>query len=120
MMADKGRIDEIRPEVAKRIGAAGSLTQAQGNMLEVLPPGASKGYGVQKLLERLGVEVGDVLAIGDAENDLELLRMVGYSCAVGNALPEVKAAARFTDFRSNDDDGVAQAIERFILPRVTG
>lgn len=41
--------------------------------------------------------------------------MVGYSCAVANALPSVKAAAKFTNLRSNDEDGVAEAIERFIL-----
>lgn len=41
--------------------------------------------------------------------------MVGYSCAVANALPSVKAAAKFISLKTNDEDGVAEAIERFIL-----
>lgn len=41
--------------------------------------------------------------------------MVGYSCAVANALPSVKQVAKFTDFGSNDEDAVADCIERFIL-----
>lgn len=41
--------------------------------------------------------------------------MVGYSCAVANALPSVKKVAKYTDFGSNDEDAVAECIERFIL-----
>lgn len=44
--------------------------------------------------------------------------MVGYSCAVGNALPSVKSVARFTDIPSNDDHGVAHTIQRFILNKL--
>lgn len=42
--------------------------------------------------------------------------MVGFSCTVGNALPSAKAVAKYNDFRSNDEHGVAEAIERFLLP----
>lgn len=115
-MAEPARIDEIRPAVQKRVGDEGTLTQAQGNMLEVLPKGASKGDGVRRLLKSVDVEPKEVLAIGDAENDIELLKMVGYSCVVGNALPSAKAVAKFKDFDSNDEDGVSQAILQFLLP----
>lgn len=47
-----------------------------------------------------------------------MLKMVGYSCAVANALPSVKAVAKYTDFSSNNNDGVAEAIERFLLSGV--
>lgn len=67
-MAEPARIDEIRPYVAKRIGDRGHLTQAQSNMLEVLPPNASKGNGVRELLKSLRVNPENLLAIGDAEN----------------------------------------------------
>lgn len=117
-MAEPSHIDEIRPLIAERIGDAGHLTQAQSNMLEVLPPNASKGNGVRRLLKSLNIPPEHVMAIGDAENDLEMLEMVGYSCAVANALPSVKAAARYTDFSSNNNDGVAEAIERFFLSDV--
>lgn len=48
-----------------------------------------------------------------------MLSMVRYSCAVDNALPSVKKVARYSDIRSNDDSGVAHAIERFILNKAT-
>lgn len=67
-MEDPKRIDAIRPKVAERLGGRAALTQAQGNMLEVLPPAASKGDGVKRLLRHLGVAPAEVMAIGDAEN----------------------------------------------------
>lgn len=67
-LAEPAVIDELRPLVAKRIGHMGHLTQAQSNMLEVLPPNASKGNGVRRLLRSLGMPLEHVLAIGDAEN----------------------------------------------------
>lgn len=67
-MADPKRIDEIRPLVQRSIGESGRLTQAQSNMLEVLPLGSSKGHGVKRLLEAENVDPQNVLAIGDAEN----------------------------------------------------
>lgn len=44
-----------------------------------------------------------------------MLQMVGYSCAVANALPMVKAVAKYTDFPSNEEDGVASAIGQFFF-----
>lgn len=47
-----------------------------------------------------------------------MLELAGYSCAVANALPSVKAVSKYTDISSNDEDGVAEAIERFVLAQV--
>lgn len=113
-MATPSRIDEIRSVVQARLGHMAHLTQAQGNMLEVLPPNSSKGEGVRQLLLRLDVHPDNVMAIGDAENDIELLQMVGYSCTVGNALSSAKAVAKYTDFCTNDEDAVAQVLTRFV------
>lgn len=113
MMANPDRINEIRPSVENQLGAISHLTQAQPDMLEVLPPLSSKGDGVRRLLDHLGIDPKFVLAVGDAENDIELLQMVEFSCAVGNALPSVKAVAKYTDFSTNDEDGVAEVVNRF-------
>ena len=53
--------------------------------------------------------------MANVSKDLEMLKMVGISCAVSNALPLVKNVAKVTDLPSNDDAGVAAAIERFVL-----
>jgi hydroxymethylpyrimidine pyrophosphatase-like HAD family hydrolase len=119
-MAEQARIDEVRPAAQAAFGGRAALTAALGGMLEVLPLGASKGASVAWLLQRLGVSPGRCMALGDGENDVEMLRLAGLGVAVGNAGPAARAAADVV-VGSNDEDGVAQAIERFVLrPRGLG
>lgn len=80
----------------------------------MLPPGASKGLGLTMVLERMAVDARHVLAIGDGENDIEMLRLAGTSVAMGNAGADVKAAAQFVT-SSNDENGLALAVECFVL-----
>ncbi|EFN56002.1 hypothetical protein CHLNCDRAFT_22679, partial [Chlorella variabilis] len=80
----------------------------------VLPLGASKGFGVGWLLDRLGVDPAACLALGDGENDVEMLRLCGLGVAMGNAGPPALAAADAIT-APNSEDGVARAIERFVL-----
>ncbi len=82
--------------------------------LEVFDRRAGKGPSLQKLAEHLGIDRANVMAIGDQENDLTMLQYAGTSVAMGNAIDAVKAVARF-DTATNSEDGVAQAIERFVL-----
>jgi Cof subfamily protein (haloacid dehalogenase superfamily) len=84
------------------------------SLLEVLPPGASKGRGVKLALQDLGIAPEHLLAIGDGENDIEMVKLAGVGVAVANAAPLLKAAAPY-QVASNDADGVAEAIERFVL-----
>ena len=75
-----------------------------------------KAEGLFALGRRLGLEPARIMACGDSGNDLPMLRRAGVGVAMGNASPAVKAAARFvTD--TNDNDGVARALERFVLGR---
>lgn len=108
------RIGGYRDAVARQLGDRVTLVQALADMLEVLPPGASKGAGLRSVLEDLGVDPAHVMAIGDGENDVEMLRLAGLGVAVGNAMPQAKAAADVV-VASNDEDGVAEAVERFVL-----
>lgn len=82
--------------------------------LEVFDHRAGKGPSLQKLAEHLGIDRANVMAIGDQENDLTMLQYAGTSVAMGNAIDAVKAVARF-ETHSNADEGVARAIERFVL-----
>jgi hydroxymethylpyrimidine pyrophosphatase-like HAD family hydrolase len=63
----------------------------------------------------LGLTLADCVAVGDEMNDLEILREVGFGIAMGQAQPALKAVSRAV-VASNQDDGVAEAIERFVLP----
>lgn len=80
----------------------------------VLAPQADKGSALSLVLKRLGVEREQVLAIGDNLNDLAMFSVAGVCVAVGNALDEVKQQACAVG-PSNDDEGVAWALERFVL-----
>ncbi len=112
---DGRRIRALRWQLAMQLGKDANVIQAGiDDMLEVLPPGASKGAGVKKLVKELGVPMQSVLALGDAENDLEMLQFAGVGVAVGNAPESVKQAADVV-VASNDQDGVAEAVERFVL-----
>jgi hydroxymethylpyrimidine pyrophosphatase-like HAD family hydrolase len=66
------------------------------------------------LAERLAVPQSEVLVLGDMENDLEMFRKAGFAVAMGNATDEVKAAAQATTL-SNEEDGFAEAIERYVF-----
>ena len=81
---------------------------------EILPPGVCKGSGVERLLDSLDVLPSEVLACGDAENDVEMLRLAGVGAAMANAQPDAISAADVV-VASNADDGVADAVHRFVL-----
>uniref|UniRef100_A0A7S1ESZ3 Uncharacterized protein n=1 Tax=Timspurckia oligopyrenoides TaxID=708627 RepID=A0A7S1ESZ3_9RHOD len=109
-------IDMLRPQFETELGGSATLTQAQADMLEILPLNASKGLGVRLLLKHLEIPEAELLAIGDAENDLEMLKLAGIGVAMGNALPSVKQIADEM-VASNNELGVAEAIRRFVKPK---
>lgn len=90
------------------------MTAGIPHMLEVLPPNTSKGHALKSLLKELRIKPEQVIAIGDGENDIEMLEAVGISVAVANADPKLKQVANELT-ASNDDDGVAKIIEKYIL-----
>ena len=103
-------------ELRARLEGLGATILHHGDRwCEVLPPGVDKGSGVLKLLSSLGVAPEDALAVGDAENDLSMLRIVGIGAAPANAQPAALAAADVV-VPSNSDDGVAAAIRKYVLP----
>lgn len=78
------------------------------------PPGTSKGHALHWLADHLGIAPAETLAIGDHLNDISMLTMAGLGVAMGNALPEVKAAASAV-VAGHAEDGVAEALERWVL-----
>ena len=84
--------------------------------MEVNAAGVDKGAGLLALAGALGLSADALMAIGDGGNDTAMLRAAGLGVAMGNAFPEVKAAADFIT-ADNNADGAARAVERFILGR---
>ncbi len=83
--------------------------------LEVLAWGADKGAALERLVAMLGLSLSRSMAIGDAMNDLGMVRAAGFGCAPANAVPVVKAAARYISARTNEEDAVADFVERLAL-----
>lgn len=79
---------------------------------------ANKGAGVAALAAAYGVPLSAVAVLGDQRNDLPMFALAGMSVAMGQAPEAVRAAASHVA-RSNEEDGVADAIDRFVLPAVT-
>ena len=80
-------------------------------MLEIVPAGVDKAQGLRRLGEVTGLKLEEVLAFGDAENDMEMLAEVGFGVAMGNATEALKGVADWVT-RSNAEDGIAYALEQ--------
>lgn len=112
LFADMQEREEAWQELSKdnKIELVGSLKYN----IEVNAAGVNKGKGLVKLGELLGVRREEIMACGDGDNDVEMLREVGLGVAMANAEEEVKRVADYIT-ETNDEDGVAKAIEQFVL-----
>lgn len=90
------------------------VTSSWVNNLELMPSGVNKGTSVQELAHKLGLTHGQVMTLGDFDNDIPMLQYAGWGVAMGNATKAVKQAARYHT-RANVDDGVAHAIRNYAL-----
>ena len=109
---------ELRERVMKDIKAcfpelliASSLT----NNLEVNVAAANKGNALKVLCDHLGIDISDTIAFGDSGNDLTLLEMAGIGVAMCNGTEEVKNRADRISALSNDQDGVGDFLEHYVL-----
>jgi Cof subfamily protein (haloacid dehalogenase superfamily) len=94
-----------------------SITSSFDYNLEICGMRTSKAEALGQLCTVLGFTNAEVMACGDSHNDIEMLKTTGLPIAVGNARDEVKAVAKHI-VSANDEDGVAEAIQRLILPNM--
>lgn len=108
--------EEEREEVMAAVRATGPVEVANAfdlNM-EFSAGGVSKGVGLRALCAHLGLSAEEVMAFGDAGNDLEMLSFAGWSFAMDNGSDEAKAHARYRA-PANTDDGVGRMVEKYVL-----
>ena len=108
------RAAEQEKRLAHRFMNRLSIYRSEPYFIEVMPRGVNKASAIAGLLERLGLEREDTIACGDGLNDLSMIRYAGLGVAMGNAQPEVKAAADVVTL-TNDEDGIVPIIEKYIL-----
>ncbi|HZS82916.1 MAG TPA: HAD family hydrolase [Stellaceae bacterium] len=114
--ADFDRLAACERELGQELAGAASVIRSQRYYLDLTPPAVDKGSVVEALTRSLGVPAAAIATIGDMENDLPMFRKSGFSIAMGNAPRAVQDAADAVT-SSNDEDGFAAAMERFILRR---
>ncbi len=114
--ASKEAIESIIAEIPQLPCSWNSIKEGNYGSAEIsiMNQTCSKASGVTRLAKRLGIELSQVMAIGDNNNDVEMLRAVGWGVAMGQATDYVKACAQAVT-TSNTEDGVAVAIERYAL-----
>lgn len=113
------REEERRVEVATLLQEVceGEVTISfsSDRYVELNRHGIHKGLGLEALAKHLGIPIEETMAIGDNSNDLDLLKTAGLSIAMQNAIPALKDIADYVCESDNNQGGVGEAIEKFIL-----
>lgn len=108
---DEGKLSEAYNELKNE---PGMLITSSGHLnLEFNHPEANKGLALQEYINRLGIQMKDVMAMGDSLNDKTMLQSAGRGVAMGNAAPEIKELCKYTT-KQNTEHGVAYAIEEML------
>lgn len=107
-------LQSVEQEYGKRFGKQVYITRSWPQYLEFLHPEATKGRGLAVLAQYLGLTRSQIMGIGDSYNDLEMFNHTGLAVAMANAEAPVRAAAHYVT-ASNEEGGVALALQKFIL-----
>lgn len=113
-LGEKAALDAFERAVRNQLSQSFHVVRSQDNILEILPRGVSKASALKELVEDLGLTADQVMAIGDAPNDIEMLTYAGLGVAMENASAAIKPLADKVTL-TNDMAGVAQAIRQFAL-----
>jgi Cof subfamily protein (haloacid dehalogenase superfamily) len=110
---------EVLALMERVCGPDAYVTRSNPEFVEMLNPAVDKGVALRLVAEGFGIPMDRVMAIGDSYNDLPLLRAAGFAVAMGSAPDELKAEADAV-VGDVEHDGVAEAIERFVLQSTEG
>ncbi|MEW9676014.1 Cof-type HAD-IIB family hydrolase [Lentibacillus sp. L22] len=109
---NKEKLDDLVEKLSYHKGL--ELSNSTPTNIEINPAGVNKATAITKVCDWLGMRMDNVMAVGDSLNDIKMIQEAGIGVAMGNAQEAIKMAADFvTD--TNNQDGVAMAIERFVL-----
>lgn len=111
---EKDVLDKITSQIPKELFEEYNIIRSVDFMLEFMKKGCNKAIGIEKLADHLGISREEIVAIGDAINDKEMIEYAGLGVAMGNAEDEIKMLANFIT-KSNEEDGVAYVIDKFIV-----
>ena len=113
MSVQPEELKAVQKQIADFLPESLTVVQTAAFYLEVIPKVINKGQGIRDICKVLGIGTEEVIAFGDAENDIPMLRAAGMGVAMGNAAQAVKEAADMVTL-SNNDDGIAAALEKLL------
>lgn len=113
LSAPRSVLEQAAREASAAFGDRASISLASPDWLDVLGPGAGKGPALAWLQAHSSVRPDETLAIGDYDSDLPLFAAAGYRVAMANSVQAIRAAATYRT-ASNDENGVAKALEHFL------
>lgn len=114
VLAEDEKLQPLAEELQREFGKNLYITRTLPHLLEITHLQATKNNALKALAESLGLGAENVMAIGDSPNDLGMIRYAGFGVAMENAIPQLKERADYITL-SNNDDGVAEVLEKFIL-----
>lgn len=114
MLEDGDYLAMVEPRVKAAMGKNFSVYRSEPFFLEILPRGIDKARSLERLLEHMGLTREQMIACGDGYNDLTMIQYAGLGVAMENAVLPVRKAADFITY-SNNDDGIAHVVEKFML-----
>ena len=117
IVGDADKLIPLEAELCLRLQGRINVFRSEPYFLELVPQGIDKALSLAVLLKEIGVERKEMIAIGDGYNDLSMIKFAGLGIAMGNAQEPVKKAADYITL-SNEEDGVAIAVEKAIIAEV--
>lgn len=114
IVGDPTLLPTLETEMQEVLKGKAGVFRSEPFFLEIVPMGINKAKGLSILLDKIGMQPSELIAFGDGYNDTPMLQFAGMGVAMGNAAEEIKKAADMVT-ESNNDDGVAIALEHLIL-----
>lgn len=116
LLAPPARLQPVREAVEKKFGRKVAVQVSDPHLLQIVALGVDKAEGLKFIAERYGIAAEEVMAIGDAPNDIGMLQWAGLGVAMENAWPQVLSIADAVT-HSAEKDGVAEALNKYVLNR---
>lgn len=114
LVGDPDKAEIIVKDMAKHFEGRLNIFRSEPFFIEIVPLGIDKAESLAVLLEKIGLKKEEMVACGDGRNDVTMIKYAGMGVAMENACEEVKEVSNYVTL-SNDEDGVAVAIEKFFI-----
>ena len=114
IVGEPSRLIVLEKEMFDQLKGRMGVYRSEPYFLELVPKGIDKAASLQILLHEIGSSADEMIACGDGFNDISMIKLAGLGVAMANAQLEVQENADFITV-SNDEDGIAQVVEKFLL-----